>query len=161
MSGLPNFNHALCCLVQEETRKESSRNDGKDPPLNSFNMESLEKFSYNEELAKYQKSNPLLLAAIVGSISKEKASDYSDISRKGFGGSNSSADIDLIPCVVQTISRILKNRHPRSVFTVPCMNSLYLWANRVPGHVIHFYNSMGDAFRYLNHIPVLSPHRSV
>ena len=146
MKGLPNFNHALCCFILEETRREAAKNDGKDPPLASFNMDSLKNYSYQNELDKYEKNNPLLLAAIVGSISKEKVTDYSEVSRKGFGGPNSSSDVDLVPCVVQTISRILKNRHPRSVITTPCMNSLFLWANRVPGHV-HFYNSLGDAYR--------------
>ena len=74
---------------------------------------------------------------------------YSDISRKGFGGPNAGIDIDLVPSVVQTVSRILKNRHPKSITTIPCMNSLYLWANRVPGHIVHFFNSLGDSYRLL------------
>ena len=88
------------------------------------------------------------LATIIGSISKQKVINFSDISRKGFGGANSGLDIDLVPSVVQTVSRILKNRHPRTHTTMPCMNSLYLWANRVPGHIVHFYNMLGDSYRF-------------
>ena len=149
MRSLPNFSRELCDFVQEEARKQSSAVfEEKDSPLSSFNIESVRKYSYKQELDKFERSNPLLLAAIVGSISKEKVDNYSDISRKGFGGSNSSENIDLIPCVVQTVSRILKNRHPRSVITTPCMNSLYLWSNRVSGHILHFFNSLGDSYRY-------------
>ena len=88
-----------------------------------------------------------MMSAIIGSISKDKVKNYSDLSRKGFGGPNSSEDIDLVPCVVQTAARILRNRHPRSISTVPCMTSLYLWANRVPGKVLHYSNAIGDTFR--------------
>ena len=57
-------------------------------------------------------------------------------------------DIDLLPCVVQTMSRILKNRHPKAIVTLPCLNSLFLWSNRVSGHMFHYYNALGDSFRY-------------
>ena len=148
MKSLPNFNRELCEFVKEESRRESSAvQDEKDSPLNTFDIESVRKYSYKQELAKFERTNPHLLAAVVGSVSKEKVFEYSDISRKGFGGSNSSIDIDLIPCVVQTVSRILKNRHPRSVMTTPSMNSLILWSHRVSGHVMHFFNSLGDSFR--------------
>ena len=148
MRSLPSFSEKFCAFVQEESRREASAViSEKDDPLKAFNIETLRTYSYKEELFKFQRSNPILLAAIVGSISKEKADDYSDISRKGFGGANSSLDIDLVPCVVQTVSRILKNRHPRSIISTPSMNSLYLWSKRVSGHIFHFFNSLGDTYR--------------
>ena len=90
------------------------------------------------------------LAAIVGSISKQKVSEYGDISRKGFGGRNAAIDIDLVATVVQTANRVMRNRHPKTITTIPCMNSLYLWANRVSGHIVHFFNSLGDCYRFVN-----------
>ena len=114
-----------------------------------LSQQSIRDFSYKAELEKFKLSNPLLLAAIIGSISKEKVGSYDDISRKGFGGPFKSMDIDLVPCVVQTMSRILKNRHPKSINTVPSLNSLHLWTSRASGHVFHFFNSMGDCYRYI------------
>ena len=159
MKDLKGFDTALQVFVQEETNKESDNILGdKDLPKSEFNLENIRRFSYKSELDKFQKTNPVLLAAIIGSISKEKVTKYSDISRKGFGGSNSSTDIDLVPSVVQTVSRILKNRHPRSISTIPCINSLYLWSNRVSGHIFHLYNSLGDCYRLVNiHIKLGKP----
>ena len=148
MKTLSNFDSAFQSFVQEETKKEADAVlDEKDDPRSEFKLKNIRKFSYKNELDKFQKTNPLLLAAIIGTISKQKVTKYCDISRKGFGGPNSGTDIDLVPSVVQTVSRILKNRHPRSLSTIPCINSLYLWANRVSGHVFHFYNSLGDSYR--------------
>ena len=156
MKDFHNFDIALQTFVLEETKREAETVVGdKDPPKSQFCLENIRKFSYKSELDKFQQSNPLLLAAIIGSISKQKVTKYSDISRKGFGGSNTSVDIDLVPSVVQTVSRILKNRHPRSFSTVPCINSLYLWANRAPGHIVHFYNSLGDSFRLVSRIQII------
>ena len=148
MKNLPSFNKALIVFVQEETKREATAFlSEKDDPKSDFNLEKLRTFSYKKELENLQSTNPLLLAAIVGAISKEKIEDYAELSRKGFGGHYSSDDIDLTPCIVQTMARILKNRFPRSVTTLPCVNSLFLWANRVPGAVIHFYNLLGDTYR--------------
>ena len=151
MKKLKGFDTALQAFVQEETKKESDNIlSDKDLPKSEFNLDNIRKFSYKSELNKFQQTNPILLAAIIGSISKEKVTKYSDISRKGFGGSNPSTNIDLVPTVVQTVTRILKNRHPRSLSTIPCINSLYLWSNRVPGHIFHLYNSLGDSYRLAN-----------
>ena len=148
MKTLPHFHSDFCSFILEESRREASKTTvEKDEQSTEFNMESIKKFSYESELEKFQKTNPILLAALVGTISKQKVEDYSDISRKGFGGPFSSSDIDLVPCVVQTASRILKNRHPRSISNIPCMNSVYLWGNRVPGKVLHFFNTLGDSYR--------------
>ena len=150
MKKLKGFDTALQAFVQEETKKGSDNIlSDKDLPKSEFNLDNIRKFSYKSELNKFQQTNPILLAAIIGSISKEKVTKYSDISRKGFGGSNPSTNIDLVPSVVQTVSRILKNRHPRSISTIPCINSLYLWSNRVPGHIFHLYNSLGDCYRFV------------
>ena len=148
MKNFSSFDTDLQSFVLEEAKREADTVlSEKDLPRAVFNLENIRKFSYKSELDKFQKTNPLLLAAIIGTISKQKVTKYSDISRKGFGGPNSSIDIDLVPSVVQTVSRILKNRHPRSLSTIPCLNSLYLWSNRVPGHIFHFYNSLGDSYR--------------
>ena len=147
MKNLPNFHSDLCEFVLEESRREALRIEDKDDPTTKFDLQCIKNFTYEAELEKFQKSNPLLMSAIVGTISKEKVTNYSELSRKGFGGPNSSEDIDLIPCVVQTAARILRNRHPRSISTVPCMTSLYLWANRVPGKILHYCNTIGDTYR--------------
>lgn len=149
MQELPKFDEEFLEFVVEKARKQA--NDGishLDISRSEFSMKHLQDFSYNSELEKFQKSNPLLLAALIGTLSKEKVNSYDDICRKGFGGPNKGQDVDLLPCVVQTMSRIVKNRHPRSVNTIPCLNSLVLWANRANGHIYHFFNSLGDSLRY-------------
>ena len=148
MKYLPSFTKEFICFVQEETRREAAAYlTNKDEPTAEFKLEKVRKFSYKRELDKLQTTNPLLLAAIVGAISKENIEDYADLSRKAFGGQNSNDEIDLTPCVVQTMARILRNRFPRSVTTLPCMNSMFLWMNRVPGAVIQFNNLIGDSYR--------------
>ena len=126
MQKLPKFPEAFLVLVQEESRKEA-RNilKEKDPPKSEFNIDSIREFSYEAELQRFERTNPILLASVIGTISKEKVTDYSEVSRKGFGGSNRAMDIDLLPCVIQTVSRILKNVHPNSLTTITCLNSLF------------------------------------
>ena len=149
MKSISNFPSAFQYFVQEEARQEAQNTvTDKDPSRSSFTLKSLTDFSYSDQLQKFQNTNPILLASIVGTLSKTKGANYEDISRKGFGGPNRSENVDLIPSVVQTISRVLKNRHPLSVSLLPCMNSLNLWANHVPGHLFHFYNAIGDSYRY-------------
>ena len=148
MKSLSNFETELQAFIQEESRSQAERIlEDKDPAKSSFTLENLRKFSYKEQLQKFQKTNPLLLASIVGTLSKSKGVKPFEVSRKGFGGANRDEDVDLLPCVVQTISRILKNRHPSSISTLPCLNSLYMWTNRVPGQLFHLFNSLGDSFR--------------
>ena len=149
MKSFSGFAPAFLSFVQEESRLQADVVlEEKDPPRSSFTLENLRKFSYKEQLQKFQRTNPLLLASIMGTLSKTKGAKYGEVSRKGFGGLNRSEDIDLVPTVVQSISRILKNRHPYSVSVLPCLNSLYFWANRVPGHLFHLFNSQGDSYRY-------------
>ena len=112
-----------------------------------FDMEALENFSFSDLLQKYSRTNPILTSAVVGSISKDKVENFEEMSRKGFGGRNSSLDIDLTPAVVIILSGIMHNRHPRSVSLVPCLMSLYLMANKVPGAIHEFFNSLGFCFR--------------
>jgi hypothetical protein len=100
MKACPNFDLHLNTFVQEEARKEADAVLGeKDLIRPEFTLQNLRKFSYKDQLDKFQRTNPLLLSVIIGTISKQKIekSDISDISRKGFGGSNSACDIDLIP----------------------------------------------------------------
>ena len=105
---------------------------------------------YPDQFHKFQRTNPILVASILGTMSRTKGTTDENLSRKGFGGSKRSENIDLIPSVVQTVSRVLKNRHSSSVSLLPCLNSLHLWGNRVPGHLFHFFNAIGDSFRYKN-----------
>ena len=99
MKSFPNFDSELHLFIQEEARREASGVlKEKDVSKQGFNLENLRKFSYKDQLDKFQRTNPLLLSVIVGTISKDNVkSNISDISRKGFGGPNSSTNIDLIP----------------------------------------------------------------
>ena len=148
MKTLSNFRPALEAFIQEECRLDASRIlEEKDPPKSSFSLDTLRAFSYNTQLQKFRATNPLLVASIVGTLSQNKGAQCEDLSRKGFGGPNKGEDVDLVPTIVQTLSRLLKNRHPRSISILPSMNSLNLWAYHVPGHVFHFFNSLGDCYR--------------
>ena len=134
--------------MQEEAHKESEGIlSDKDPARKDFTLNSLRKFSYKEQLAKLQKSSPLLVACITGSISKTKVKTSEDLTRKGFGGQNRDKNIDLTPAVVQTVSRILKNKHPYSLTLMASLNSLFLWTCRVSGNVFQLLNSLGDCYR--------------
>ena len=156
MKSLPSFQSALVAFVQEESRLQAELVvDQKDPNRATFTLDTLREFSYKEQLSKLQKTSPLLVASIVGTLSKSRRTEPGDISRKGFGGSNRGEDVDLIPCTVQSISRIVRNRHPSSISILPCMNSLYLWTNRVPGQLFNWFNSLGDSFRWI--ISLFSP----
>ena len=148
MKSLASFPLALTNFVQEESRQQADNilND-KDLPRTSFSLQDLDTFSYKDLLKKFNRTNPLLVSSIVGTLSKTKNSKAEEISRKGFGGPNRAENVDLTPTVCQTVSRILKNRHPYSISTLPSLNSLYLWANRVPGQLYHLYNGLGDCFR--------------
>ena len=148
MRPLSSFPSALNDFVQEECRQQAENILGeKDPPRALFSLITLENFSYKDQLKKFSQTNPLLLSSIVGTMSKTKNTRHEDLSRKGFGGPNRTENIDLTPTICQSMSRILKNRHPYSVSTIPCLNSLYLWANRVPGQLYQLFNSFGDCFR--------------
>ena len=73
MKGLPNFDQALQVLILEESRSQADNIlKEKDTPRSSFNLDSIKNFSYKEELNKFERTNPLLLASIVGTISKAK-----------------------------------------------------------------------------------------
>ena len=148
MKPLPNFPSEFVAFVQEESRQEAQGIlKNKDIPRASFTLQDMMDFDYNDQLEKFKKTNPILVACILGTMSRKKGETSENISRKGFGGARRGEDVDLIPSVVQTVSRILKNRHPRSVSLLPSLNSLHLWGNRVPGHLFHFFNSMGDCYR--------------
>ena len=148
MKSLPNFTAAFHNFVQDEAHKEA---EGilteKDPSRKNFTLDSLRKFTYKEQLTKLQRTSPLLVACVTGSISKSKVTSSGDMTRKGFGGSNRDQNIDLTPAVVQSVARIVKNCHPYSLSLMACLNSLFLWTNRVSGHVFHLLNSLGDCYR--------------
>ena len=75
MKGLPNFDQALQLIVLEESRSQSNNIlKEKDPPRSSFNIDSIQNFSYKKELIKFERTNPLLLASIIGTVSKAKVS---------------------------------------------------------------------------------------
>ena len=148
MKSLSSFQPALISFVQEESRQQADNIlVEKDLPRSSFSLQTLGDFSYKQQLDKFQRTNPLLLASIVGTLSKSRGTKCEDASRKGFGGPNRTENIDLAPSICQSMSRIIKNRHPYSISILPCLNSLYLWANRVPGQLFHLFNSIGDSYR--------------
>ena len=150
MKPMSNFHHDLASFIQEESRLQAEAIvEHKDPTRATFTLENIRKFSYKEQLHKLQRTNPLLVANIVGTLSKSRAARPEDISRKGFGGARRDEDVDLTPCIVQSISRILRNRHPNSISVIPSLNSLYMWSNHVPGQLFHWFNSLGDCFRYI------------
>ena len=149
MKDLAEFPTEFLAFVHEEARKEAQGIvKEKDLPRSSFSLNDLRDFSYKDQLLKFQRTNPILMASILGTMSKNKREHPENISRKGFGGANRGEEIDLIPSVVQTVARVLKNRHSGSVSLLPSLNSLHLWGHRVPGHLFHFFNSLGDCYRY-------------
>ena len=110
LKSFPTFPEEFRVFVQDEACRES---EGilcdKDPPRITFSLDSLRKFSYKEQLAKLQETSPILVAAVTGTISRQKVVKDENITRKGFGGPKSDQDIDLIPAVVQTVTRVIKN----------------------------------------------------
>ena len=70
----PSFRKAFQQFVYEEARKEADNVlKDKEIPRNEFSMETLRQFSFKQQLAKYQRDTPILLACVVGSMSKSKA----------------------------------------------------------------------------------------
>ena len=77
MEKMPKFPSAFIVMVQDQARKEASNIlKEKDPPRSAFSRETIQMFSYKNELEKFQRTNPTLLAAIVGTISKAKVINY-------------------------------------------------------------------------------------
>ena len=101
-----------------------------------------------EELSKLELSAPTLMASIAGSISASQDS-IANLTRKGFGGARRSEDISLVPSMVQTASCILRNRHPNSISTVQCVNSLNNWVLHIPHQYFFLNNSLGQSFRFV------------
>ena len=109
MKSLPNFASALVDFVHEETRQEAQGIlQDKDAARTSLTIQDVKDFDYNDQFRKFQKTNPILVASILGTLSRVKGEKPENISRKGFGGARSGEGIDLIPAVVQTVSRVLK-----------------------------------------------------
>ena len=148
MKSLPNFDKEFHKFVREECRLEGDRIlREKDPPISEFNMKTLRDFDYNSELEKYGRVAPTLMASIAGSITASKDESLATLKRKGFGGSRKAEDISLVPAIVQTASCILRNRHPNSISTVPCVNSLNNWLMHIPHQYFFLNNSLGQSYR--------------
>ena len=148
LKNLPEFREVLLNFLFEEARKEANNIlEDKDPPSSLFDLETLRNFSYEDQLAKLQHNCPLLVTCISGSLAKSKDETTAELSRKGFGGKNIDEEIELVPMVVQTDARVVRNRHPRSLSIVTSMNSMFLWTSRVSSHVFQLLNSMGDCYR--------------
>ena len=75
--------HAFLAFLMEDARKESQFIE-KEVSRNEFTFEDLKKFSYKEELARYQKNCPILVACIVGSISRSKVNPLTAFDRNAF-----------------------------------------------------------------------------
>ena len=98
MKSFPNFESELHSFIQDEARREATAVlSEKDPPRTQFTLQNLREFSYEDQLDKFQRTNPILVQALIGTLSKEKVSDseVGDISRKGFGGPGLKGDISL------------------------------------------------------------------
>ena len=148
MKNLPNFEKDFQKFVREECRLEADKIlKNKDPPLSEFNLKTLKDFHYNCELEKFETVAPTLMASIAGSISSSKDDPLVDLKRRGFGGSRKAEDISLVPAIVQTAACILRNRHPNSISTVPCVNSLNNWLMHIPHQYFFLSNSLGQSFR--------------
>ena len=148
MKKLPDFQSDLYQFVREEARAEADNIlKCKDPPLSEFDLKSLDNFSYKSEMEKLLTVAPLLMACIAGTISSQKSASLCDLSRKGFGGSRQSEPISLMPAMVQTASCILRNRHPNSISTVACVNSVNSWLLHIPHQFFFLNNSLGIGFR--------------
>ena len=149
MKLLPNFDKHFQNFVREECRLEADNIlKNKDPPIKEFNLQSLRNFQYSSELSKLELSAPTLMASIAGSISASQDS-IANLTRKGFGGARRSEDISLVPSMVQTASCILRNRHPNSISTVQCVNSLNNWVLHIPHQYFFLNNSLGQSFRFV------------
>jgi len=149
LKNLQEFQEVLLNFLFEEARKEANNIlEDKDPPSSLFDLKTLRNFSYMDQLAKLQYNFPLLVACISGSLAKSRDDTVTELCRKGFGGKNRDEEVELVPMVVQTVTRITRNRHPLSLSTVTSMNSLFLWTSRVSSHVFQLFNSMGDCYRY-------------
>ena len=148
MKKLPNFDREFNKFVRDESRRQADNIlKSKDPALKEFNLRSLKDFEYINELQRFENLMPTLMASISGSISGSRDS-LENLSRKGFGGSRQSEDISLVPAMVQTAACILRNRHPNSISTVPCMNSLNNYLNHVTKQFFFMTNSLGQSYRY-------------
>ena len=147
MKALHNFDRDFNQFVRHECRRQGDTIlKQKDPPLSDFNIISVDEFDYNKELSKLEKIVPTLMSSIAGTISSSKA-ELPMLSRKGFGGSNQSQDISLIPAMVQTASCIIRNRHPNSISTVPCVNSVNNYLNHITKQYFFMQNSLGFSYR--------------
>ena len=148
MRSLPNFEKDFLTFVREQSRLEADNIlKQKDPPVSQFNLTSLNNFQYESELDKLEKVAPTLMACIGGTISASKDQPLVNLTRKGFGGSRQSEEISLVPTMVQTATCILRNRHPNSISTIPCVNSLNNWMNHVTHQYFFLTNSLGQSFR--------------
>ena len=116
MKSWPNFPSEFYAFVQDEARGEATAIlSEKDKSRPQFTLENLRKFNYKDQLDKFQRTNPLLLSVIIGTLSKERVttSDFDEISRKGFGGPASSADITLVPTGKQLYFTIFTKAPPQ------------------------------------------------
>ena len=147
MKQLPNFERDFNQFVRDESRRQADNIlKNKDPPLKEFNLKSVQEFEYDAELGKFERLVPTLMASIAGTISSSK-DGLVTLSRKGFGGSRQSEDLSLVPAIVQTVSCILRNRHPNCISTVPCVNSVNNYLNHITKQYFFLANSLGHSYR--------------
>lgn len=148
MRNLPSFDKDFHTFVREQCRIEGDFIlKSKDPPKSDFDLKSLREFQFESQLEKFERVCPTLMASIAGSITSSKDDQLINLTRKGFGGSRKSEDVSLVPTMVQVASCILRNRHPNSISTVPCVNSLNNYLLHIPHQYFYLNNALGQSFR--------------
>ena len=145
MKVLPNFGREFNKFVRNESRRQADNILHDKDPLGNFTMSSLDDFSYENEFRLLEKRVPTLIASISGTISASKA-DPVNLCRKGFGGSRRSDDISLVPVMVQTAACILRNRHPNSISSVACVNSINNYLCHVTKQYFYMTNLLGLSY---------------
>jgi len=147
MEFLPNFDRELQEFIYKKIQKEAETVKlEKETCVADFCRENLSSFSYETYHDKLLDTTPLLSAAITGAVSNLPFSEIKNPNRKGFGGSRQDEAISLKPVICQTASRLLHNKHPRSVSEIQCLNSVLNTIQHLPVKSVCLANGLGDCF---------------
>ena len=148
MESLQNFSKELQKYIFKRSQSEAnSVKLYKDVSVTNFSSHDVNEFSYDAYHSSAMDRYPILMASVTGAVCNQSYDEIHNPTRKGFGGSRSSEDISLKPVICQTVSRMLHNKHPRSVTSLQCMNSALNMVHHVPGRALVSSNALGDSFR--------------